>query len=145
MYARCVTTRPWPADFARPYLGQWVDLSGTLIVGKEYLVYGMEIRIGQRDDDPPQMPTANLLVIPEHGYFVSLPLAAFEITDPRVSRYWEARVHEGVELLLYPPVLFELFYEQERSPGEEGDEEYFAAAAEVLEQLRPLLTAEGRS
>lgn len=69
-----------------------------LTIGKEYLVFGLQFQV-----DPNKHDTGpKVTITPDIGYVVSFPLGLFQITDPRVSRYWEARSLSVATIGFYP-------------------------------------------
>jgi hypothetical protein len=67
--------------------GSW-HFKGSLTVGKEYLV----VALGFTFAPAPDNLGPSVVLIPDAGYLVAFPLALFEVTDPRVSCYWDLHV-----------------------------------------------------
>ncbi len=67
--------------------GSW-HFKGSLTVGREYLVVAITFTFAPAPDEL----GPSVILIPGAGYLVAFPLALFEVTDPRVSRYWELQV-----------------------------------------------------
>jgi len=84
-------------------------------VGKEYLVYGITFLSG--------CPWVELKE--DFGYLHRAPLGLFEITDGRVSSYWETRCI-GRDICFWPPSFYREYYFDDLLEGVE----------EVLEDFR---------
>ena len=69
-------------------VGLWrkMDLGNFLTVGKEYGVLGLEFSLAPQ----PEVAGMSVLIIPDVGFYASFDIELFEMTDQRVSRYWEA-------------------------------------------------------
>lgn len=94
-----------------------------VIVGREYLVYGMFFQAG--------VPWVQLLE--EFGYIYPVPLCLFEIVDGRVSKYWKVRYDEkGVTL--WPPSFSREFYLDDLIEGKREILEDFQRVREMIEQ-----------
>lgn len=75
------------------------NMERFLTLGREYLVYGLEILID--GSDSPR--GAYVWLVPDVGYLLPIRLAYFSISDPRVSRYWEVR-QSATRLRVFPPL-----------------------------------------
>jgi hypothetical protein len=67
--------------------GSW-HFKRSLTVGKEYLVVALSFTFAPAPDEL----GPSVVLIPDAGYLVAFPLALFEVTDPRASRYWTLHV-----------------------------------------------------
>jgi hypothetical protein len=134
MRVRCVFDYFTPEQRAalgrRPSQG---TLEAGLIIGREYLVLGLSFVT-----DPEHLNTGPYVTILHEIYGPrSHDLGVFEITDPRVSRYWETRTYriaDGRQFVdLLPPYLHDVLTlrddDNDTRLGEERDDEYFAALA----------------
>ena len=86
-----------------------------LTVGQEYLVYGLQFRLGGAGGIGVWIDYET-----ELGYLGSAPLALFEITDPRVSRFWELAFAPDGTALLEPRSFRREYYFDDLSSGEES-------------------------
>ncbi len=90
MKVRCVSnfyneeTREHLTRQSLRLIGSW-HFKGTLTVGKEYLVIALTFTFSP----PPDEQGPLVVIVPDAGYLEAFPLALFEVTDSRVSRYWE--------------------------------------------------------
>jgi len=120
------------------------NLGGKVTIGKEYLVFGLEVDL----DRERQRVGPFVTIIPDVGYLLTLPLCLFQVTDPRVSRHWEVQSRSAGTMGLYPPS----FYREpdEQSPPSwflEGylqslDDDQDPATAADFERVCDLLVAE---
>lgn len=85
------------AELGRPLTSQY-DFGEVLVVGREYLVLGMAFQV---DVEGIEIGAFVLLEVATRQV-ASVPLALFEITDPRVSRSWVAR-SESADLVALAP------------------------------------------
>ncbi|MCX6345761.1 MAG: hypothetical protein NT018_11925 [Armatimonadetes bacterium] len=90
-----------------------------LIVGKEYLVLGLSYDI---DSCWGNAITVSFF---EDDHLVRAPIILFSITDPRVSRHWEARKAEDGSLSLWPALFYEDFFHDRLSDYEQEAREAF--------------------
>lgn len=125
MKVRCVFTTMNDAQRQELALNpfQQMDQRGSLTVGKEYLVLGLEFEV-----DPAGFETGTYVwIVPDVGYVVRFRLLYFEITDPQVSRYWQAQSLSAGNVTLFPPSFYRENYLKEliedRVP--EVDEDFF--------------------
>jgi hypothetical protein len=72
----------------------------NLSVGREYFVYGLTFLSGA--------PWVEILE--DFGYLYSAPLCLFEITDARVSRYWQLQIGPDSTVMLWPPSFYREYY-----------------------------------
>ena len=79
----------------------------SLFIGKEYIVFGLSILDG----------ATWVQILSDFGYLYSVPLCLFEITDGRVSRYWQARSYENGTLKLWPPSFYQDYYHDDLIEG----------------------------
>jgi hypothetical protein len=66
---------------------------------------------------------------------VSLPAFLFEITNPKPSRHWEARLHKDGSFMLWPPSFYHQHYHDDVSEG-------VSEAVDDFQHLRQLLEDE---
>ena len=78
------------------------NLADTVTVGKEYLVFGLQLDL----DREGQRVGPLVCIFPDVGYLLTLPLCLFEVTDPRVSRYWQVRSRSPGTIGIYPPSFY---------------------------------------
>lgn len=78
------------------------DLAKFLTVGKVYTAIGLEF-----DVDPDGYENGPKVVInPDVGYLVALPMYLFEITRPQVSHLWYAHCPDPASIYLGPTEIF---------------------------------------
>ena len=86
-------------------------LSGHLQVGKEYVVLGIS------HDTRSEYWITHLLELPDElGGCTYAPLCLFEITDPRPSIFWKAKIIDN-DLTLWPPEFYREFFHDDLSEG----------------------------
>ena len=108
--------------------GRW-----DLTVGKEYLVLGITIPLG----NPAHPRGVGLEIERDGGTVLTIPLALFEITDDRVSRFWKARVLEtpvGRCLCLWPEEFYATYFFDDLSEGFPEVVRTYLAVRERLER-----------
>ncbi len=145
MKVRCisdyVTEQQRAALGRRQYQG---SLAPGLTIGAEYLVLGLGF-----EADPDHATTGPYVtILLERVGPKAYDLCLFEVTDPRVSRYWQVRAlqfggRQIVELL--PPALFEALSttDNDERSAEEQDETYFAfLESDAFEHICALLRDE---
>jgi hypothetical protein len=86
-----------------------------LTVGQEYLVFGLQFRFGSAGGVGVWIEYET-----ELGYLGSAPLALFEVTDSRVSRFWEFAVAPDGTALLEPLSFRREYYFDDLSSGVES-------------------------
>ncbi len=103
----------------------------ALTTGREYLVLELFFATG---DEP--FGTGTWVVIPDdHGRFGEAPLPLFEVTDPRVSRYWELQRWPNGNVTLGPAVFGRDFFVDDLFEG-------VPAAAAEFRRVYQLLDSE---
>ncbi|MFX1412134.1 MAG: hypothetical protein ACFFA6_17475 [Promethearchaeota archaeon] len=127
MRVKCIGLLPneQQAKQLGPYYFPGEQAFHGLIVGTEYIVFGLEILGG--------MPWIQLS-LEDENYLFSAPLCLFAIVDGRVSRYWEARVKNG-NLLLWPTSFYREYYHDQLFEG-------FQDVVEDFERVRALIETE---
>jgi hypothetical protein len=112
------------------------EFAASLVVGREYLVVMLCFLYGV----PPADVGPYVVIVPEVGYLLELPLALFEVSDPQVSRTWRLQElvdpDEGItEITLAPPSLLgnlNNYMEQ----LEHGDPAIVADFVSLIDRLR---------
>jgi len=99
-----------------------------LVLGEEYVVFGLSILGGAAWVD----------LVTDSEYPVPVPLCLFEITDGRVSQYWEARFYEDGDLTLWPPSFYKEYYHDDLSEG-------VSEVVEDFKRVRAFIEAEAQS
>ena len=85
---RCIATYPNAEQIEKLGICFYEDQTFHLSVGREYIVFGLRFEV-----DSEGMGTGPWVdLISDYGHLSSAPLYLFEITDGRVSRYWDARL-----------------------------------------------------
>jgi hypothetical protein len=96
-----------------------------LNLGREYVVFGIRILNG--------MPWVDL--VSDTNYLFPAPLCLFEITDGRVSQYWETRVSKDGNLLIWPRSFYREYYHDDLLEGVQD-------VVEDFERVRAMIEAE---
>lgn len=130
MIVRCIEQYPTPAQLevlgAEFYRKQGFGVTQ----GKEYLVLGLSFTIKAS-----MLGTgAALMVEDDDGHPTDAPLCLFEIVDPQVSSYWEARATENGWLTLWPPSFYRDHYHEDLFDGEPELEEDFKRVVHALRE-----------
>ncbi len=114
--------------------------------GKEYLILGISFI-----PDSAVFGNSCLYTIQDDaGRCVSLPSALFDVTDPRVSRYWVARSNGQFGVTLWPEEFYEAYFHDRVTDNEpeasaalratvgrlEAEFGVLAMSAEVRERLQ---------
>ena len=113
MRVRCV--REYPSEEQIAHLGPnfYRNQSFPITVGKEYLVLGIETY----NNSVAYGTCVGIQYKTDDGNLLSTPIILFEITDPRVSNYWEARITDDGGLLLWPTAFYREYYHDDLSSG----------------------------
>jgi hypothetical protein len=98
-----------------------------IILGKEYIVFGIRILGGAPWVD----------IVTDSGYLYPVPLCLFEITDGRVSQYWELHFYEDGDLTLWPPSFYKEYYHDDLIEG-------VYEVVEDFDRVRTLIEAEAQ-
>jgi hypothetical protein len=100
---------------------------GELVLGEEYLVYGLRVLHAQPWID----------VLSDFGYLYPVPLVLFRITDPVVSKYWV--IEESDAFVLRPAQFSDPFFYDDLSNGRADAVSLFNAVREMMEgEHRPV-------
>jgi hypothetical protein len=105
------------------------QMNSNLIIGKEYIVYGLSILSGT--------PWIYILNNAE-TYIYSEPLSLFEIIDSRVSKYWEIRTEDDGTLFFWPHSFFQPYYHDDLSEG-------IPEVVKDFQRVKELIDAEANS
>jgi len=129
MRVRCIQQRPSETQVTALGSSYYRSQSFHLTVGKEYVAIGLDLAI----DSNVHGNGVWIHLVSDHGNLIWAPLALFEVTDPRVSKYWEARVFdEGLKL--WPPSLFRDSYHEDLADGVAEVEDDFRRVRARLEE-----------
>lgn len=106
MKVRCLSTRL--ADIPSAGIDREIFRSGPfgITLGRQYLVFGM----GWTLEPGAWGAGTRVLILNDSGTLIPAPLALFTFTDPRVSRFWEARCQTDGSLTLWPPSFYREYY-----------------------------------
>lgn len=55
--------------------------------------------------------------ISDYGRLTSAPECLFETVDPRVSKFWELKLLDNGDILLWPPSFYQDYYHDDLSEG----------------------------
>jgi len=97
-----------------------------ILVGSEYIAFGMRILGGQ--------PWVDICPI-GLKYLHHVPLCLFDVIDPKVSKYWELRVVGSGDVLFFPLSLHKEYYHDDLLEG-------VPEVVKDLENLKALLENE---
>ncbi len=112
MRVRCLQQRPSENQVAALGSRYYRSQSFHLTVGKEYVAIGLDLAV----DSNVHGTGVWVHLVSDQGNLIWAPLALFEVTDRRVSKYWEARVFDK-GLKLWPPSLFRDSYHEDLADG----------------------------
>jgi hypothetical protein len=73
--------------------------------GVTYLVFGMTIDMRENKNS-----VCFIQILSNGGHLITAPLFLFDITDNRVSRYWELKISSEGFLTLWPPSFYREYY-----------------------------------
>lgn len=139
MRVRCLRQRPSESEVAALGSKYYRSQSFHLTVGKEYVVIGLDFAI----DSNVHGTGVWAHVVSDDGNLIWAPLTLLEITDARVSKYWEARVFDK-GFKLWPRSLFKDFYHEDLAEGvQEVKDDFHQLRARLEEEAYE--KAEGRS
>jgi hypothetical protein len=74
-----------------------------VVVGREYLVLALTIDFGSAPPGTGTGAWVDVLMEPSIPTIIPVPLFLFEITDPKISCHWEARLSQEGLIRLCPP------------------------------------------
>jgi hypothetical protein len=97
------------------------------VVGQEYLVFGLSFLVGSL------YGTTTVVDYYDGSGIVSAPIALFEVTNPHISRYWEAKKLDNGEMHLWPPQFYAEYFHDRLSDGEQEATEAFERVYMLLE------------
>jgi hypothetical protein len=107
MRVRCVSTYPNEEQILRLGKGFYRDQAFHIEVGKDYVVLGLAF---SADSGIPF-----IALVGKYGKLSHAPLCLFEVTDARVSSYWEVRVMGNGAIVFWPHSFFREFYHDDLS------------------------------
>jgi len=129
MIVRCISLLPSKQQAKQ--LGKYYypdQQTFGLTIGKEYVVYCLEIHGGMAWVD----------LVSETNYLFPAPLCLFEVVDGRVSKYWELRLGEDDSVLFRPPSFFKEYFHDDLAEG-------VPEVVEEFQKIRTLIETEARS
>jgi hypothetical protein len=126
---RVVCTASFPNQEQINELGDdfYTNQDFGLIVGREYLVLGLSYTTHSY--------CGNTVTVSyfDEDHLLLAPIILFEITDHRVSHYWEVRKTENGSLTLWPPLFYESFFRNRLSDYEKEARESFERVYQLLD------------
>lgn len=145
MRVRCISDSVTPEDNVAIGRHQLPSIRDKrLSIGKEYLVLGLSFEF-----DPAHLTSGPyVFILLDKGNVAYFDLALFEVSDPRVSRYWQIRKVEFdsrqvVDIL--PPALFDQLNDpadDERSLDERDSAYFEMLQSQGFRDLSTLLQSE---
>lgn len=133
MVVKCISAYPSEAQVQELGPRFRRGRSFGVVVGREYLVLGLSFGV------PPMAAGVwvDILMEPDIPTLIQAPLCLFEITDPRVSRFWEIRVSgEGVTTLCPASFCQESYHERLSDRVPEVVEDFWRTHRLLLEESR---------
>lgn len=124
MRARCISEKPTPSLIKA--LGANYREGKTVYpvtLGQEYTVLGIGFWDG----------VSWFEIAPSLSAILSIPVSLFELTDARLSRHWEARIHDDGAFTLWPPSFYHEHYHYHVSEGHAEAVEDFRYLFNLLE------------
>lgn len=129
MKIRCIAEYPSPEQIDQLGKEFYPHQTFGITIGREYLAYGIEFVIASS-----LYGTGALVnLVSDYNHLSAAPLCLFEITDGRVSRFWECRMSPDGWVTLWPPSFYREFYHDDLAEGVSEVVEDFRSVRAMLE------------
>jgi len=97
-------------------------------IEREYIVFGLTI------NSINDQTVCLVQHISDYGHLINTPMFLFDITDKRVSKYWEIKIHSDESITFWIPSFYKEYYHDDLFEGVPEIKEDFEIMKKKIEE-----------